>query len=358
LLNFFRFIILHHKKLGANIKMKIKILLLAVIFLNACSHKAAPIVNNSKNLYKKGNNYNKDKYSRAIEEVRQENLEQKSDKNIQVVESVQGKQIQVGQGDTLYSISKKYQTPLRDLIDENKLTAPYVLKSGTKISIPKPIYYEVKTGDTLYSIARAHRMNVESLISLNELKAPYQVNSGQLLKINSNELAKQSEVKVAENVATSGAAKSDIVKNKDVEEKKPAIVENVILDKTNRFIWPINGAIISKFGPKTGGLYNDGINIKAKEGAPVKAAEDGVVAYVGNELKGYGNLIILKHSGGWITAYAHLSKTYVKRGAKVEKSQMIAGVGSSGSVDVSQLYFSLRKGRDAVNPESYLKMQK
>ncbi len=340
--------------------MKIKFLLLAIIFLNACSHKAAPIINNSKNLYKKGNNYNKDKYARAVEEVKQKDLDQKPVDNTKAAESSQSKQIEVAHGDTLYSISKKYQTPLRDLIDENKLTAPYVLKSGTKIIIPKPSYYEVKAGDTLYSVARAHQMNVETLVALNELKAPYQVNLGQLLKINNNEVTKQEKIKAVASVAVSASApvvvKSAVVENKEVAEKKPSIVESILPDKTNRFAWPINGAIISKFGPKTGGLYNDGINIKAKEGAPVKAAEDGVVAYVGNELKGYGNLIILKHSGGWITAYAHLSKTHVKRGAKVEKSQMIAAVGSTGSVDTSQLYFSLRKGRDAVNPESYLKV--
>jgi murein DD-endopeptidase MepM/ murein hydrolase activator NlpD len=79
------------------------------------------------------------------------------------------------------------------------------------------------------------------------------------------------------------------------------------------------------------------------------------VAYVGNELKGYGNLLIIKHSGGWITAYAHLSKTAVKRGQKVNKLDTIAEVGSTGNVSSPQLYFGLRKGRDAVNPENYLR---
>ncbi len=126
-------------------------------------------------------------------------------------------------------------------------------------------------------------------------------------------------------------------------------------DKKNIFSWPVRGAVISKFGPKKGGLYNDGINIKAREGASVGSAEDGVVAYVGNELKGYGNLIIIKHSQGWITAYAHLKEFNVKRGQKILKSQKIGLVGSTGSVSFPQLYFGLRKGREALNPQNYLK---
>ena len=133
----------------------------------------------------------------------------------------------------------------------------------------------------------------------------------------------------------------------------PGFIE-IALDKMNHFSWPIRGEVISKFGPKSGGLYNDGMNIQAAQGDAVRAAEEGVVSYAGNELKGYGNLIIIKHSGGWITAYAHLSKISVKRGQKVLKLAKIGEVGSTGNVTSPQLYFALRKGRDAVNPENYL----
>jgi len=113
--------------------------------------------------------------------------------------------------------------------------------------------------------------------------------------------------------------------------------------------------VVSSFGPKKGGLYNDGINIKAANNQIVKASQDGVVAYVGNELKGYGNLIIIKHSGGWITAYAHLLNTNVKKGLEVKKGQKIAIAGATGNVNFNQLYFSLRKGRKAVDPQKYLR---
>lgn len=120
------------------------------------------------------------------------------------------------------------------------------------------------------------------------------------------------------------------------------------------FAWPAKGKIISKFGAKEGGLYNDGINISASEGASVIAADNGTVVYAGNELRGYGNMILLKHSNGYVTAYAHASDLFVKKGDTVEKGQKIASVGSTGHVSAPQLHFSIRKGRKAIDPQSYL----
>ena len=187
------------------------------------------------------------------------------------------------------------------------------------------------------------------------MKAPYKLNAGQLLKVKNNgEVVVTNEDKKSVAKEKDVPSKQESVASEDSPKKSPAIVEKILEHKNNKFSWPIKGAIISKFGPKKGGLYNDGLNIKAKEGTPVKASEDGLVAYVGNELKGYGNLIILKHSDGWITAYAHLSQTTVKRGEKIKKGKTIGAVGATGNVDSPQLYFGLRKGRDAVNPENYL----
>ena len=112
--------------------------------------------------------------------------------------------------------------------------------------------------------------------------------------------------------------------------------------------------MISNFGPKAGGLHNDGINIAAPEGAPIKAAENGVVVYAGNELRGYGNLLLVRHSDGWVSAYAHTSKFRVAAGEKVKQGQVIAEVGSSGNVDRPQLHFELRKGTRAINPKTLI----
>ncbi len=181
-------------------------------------------------------------------------------------------------------------------------------------------------------------MNLNELVEINNLKPPYQIYAGQKIKISKQKIAQNEQ-----NTIQYAKPKSNIFKEKALSSKE------------NRFSWPVKGEIISEFGPKKGGLYNDGINIKTVLKQEVVSCEDGVVAYVGNELKGYGNLVIIKHSGGWISAYGHLNQGTVLRGEKVKKGQKIALAGATGNVNSPQLYFGLRKGRDAVNPAFYLK---
>ncbi|MGE0753172.1 MAG: murein hydrolase activator EnvC [Variibacter sp.] len=119
---------------------------------------------------------------------------------------------------------------------------------------------------------------------------------------------------------------------------------------TPSFRWPVRGRVIAGFGPKTTGQQNDGINLAVPEGTSVKAAEDGVVAYAGNELKGYGNLVLIRHSNGYVTAYAHASSIKVKRGDSVKRGQIIALAGQTGSVSSPQLHFEIRKGSSPVDP--------
>ncbi|HEX2582339.1 MAG TPA: M23 family metallopeptidase [Dongiaceae bacterium] len=123
------------------------------------------------------------------------------------------------------------------------------------------------------------------------------------------------------------------------------------------FLWPVSGKIIGKFGAAADGLKNDGINIAAPDGAPVKAAADGVVAYAGNELRGFGNLVLIRHANGWITAYAHNDALMVKKGDMVKKGQVIAKVGQTGGVDSPQLHFEVRRGAMAVDPLPHLPPQ-
>jgi murein DD-endopeptidase MepM/ murein hydrolase activator NlpD len=120
------------------------------------------------------------------------------------------------------------------------------------------------------------------------------------------------------------------------------------------FTWPLKGEIVSSFGPKVGGLHNDGINIAAAEGTPVKAAAAGTVAYAGDDLKGFGNLVLIRHSDGWITAYAHLATMNVTKGDEVNAAQTIGTVGQTGSVDSPQLHFELRHGKEAIDPTGKL----
>ena len=120
------------------------------------------------------------------------------------------------------------------------------------------------------------------------------------------------------------------------------------------FGWPVRGRLIAGFGSKPDGTQNDGINLAVPEGTPIKAADDGVVAYAGNELKGYGNLVLIRHTNGFVSAYAHASELMVKRGDTVKRGQVIAHAGQTGNVTSPQLHFEIRKGSTPVDPTQYL----
>jgi murein DD-endopeptidase MepM/ murein hydrolase activator NlpD len=117
-----------------------------------------------------------------------------------------------------------------------------------------------------------------------------------------------------------------------------------------KFIWPVEGKLMSEYGSKGDGLHNDGINIAAPKGAPVFAAAPGVVAYAGNEIRGFGNLLLIQHADGWMTAYAHNDKLLVRRGDRVQQGQQISAVGATGNVSSPQLHFEIRRGKRAVDP--------
>jgi murein DD-endopeptidase MepM/ murein hydrolase activator NlpD len=123
---------------------------------------------------------------------------------------------------------------------------------------------------------------------------------------------------------------------------------------TPGFRWPVRGRIIAGFGTETNGQRNDGINLAVPEGTSIKAAETGTVAYAGSELKGYGNLVLVRHPNGFVTAYAHSSELLVKRGDQVKRGQIIARAGQTGNVSSPQLHFEIRKGATPVDPTRYL----
>jgi murein DD-endopeptidase MepM/ murein hydrolase activator NlpD len=117
------------------------------------------------------------------------------------------------------------------------------------------------------------------------------------------------------------------------------------------FRWPARGRVIAGFSGRGG---NEGINIAVPEGTPVKAAESGTVAYAGSELKGYGNLVLIRHPNGYVSAYAHNGELKVKRGDTVKRGQVVASSGQTGNVSSPQLHFELRKGSAPVDPTPYL----
>lgn len=310
-----------------------------------------------------------------------------------------GGMVIVKQGDTLYSLSRRHQVSLRGLIVSNNVRPPYNLKPGQRLVLPAPREHVVRAGDTLYDISRAYGVDVSSLARINRIVPPYRILPGQTLRLpdttspvfaaarpaprpspprTSRKSPPQASPKSPPQVASRPASRPSPpqTSRKSPPEAaprpapreagpKPGIkprsptrqivrVPPPPRKKGGGFIWPVRGKVLSSFGSKGGGLHNDGINIAAPKGAAVKAAENGVVAYAGNEIRGYGNLLLIRHSGGWITAYAHADKLLVQRGDKVNKGQVIARVGHTGNVVSPQLHFEIRKGKQAVNPIQHL----
>lgn len=138
-------------------------------------------------------------------------------------------------------------------------------------------------------------------------------------------------------------------------QKKNAAANAPVTATTAKFIWPVQSSkVIASFGPKSNGVKNDGITIAAPGGEPVWASADGEVVYVGDELRSYGNMVIIKHNGGKTTSYAHLNRSNVEKYDRVKQGDIIGFVGSSGNAPKSQLYFSMRQGNDPIDPTKVL----
>ncbi len=256
----------------------------------------------------------------------------------------------VARGDTVYDLARRHGVPMRTLIEANGLRPPYWLKVGQRIVLPPARQHVVQRGESIYSISRNFGVASSSLANANGLTNDFRLYPGQTLQIpggGGSSAAYRSERPTVASTSTDRRAAAPL-------PKAPAPIPNPSA-RSGTFIWPVSGKLLSGFGVKGNGLHNDGINIAVARGTPVRAAENGVVAYAGNEIRGFGNMLLIKHAGGWVSAYAHNAEILVKRGTRVKKGDIIAKVGSSGSVDSPQLHFELRRGKEAVDPTKYLK---
>lgn len=281
----------------------------------------------------------------------------------------------VSKGDTLYSISRRYRLPMRDIVVLNNITQPFKLYVGQRIKLPPPQEYRVEQGDTLYGVSRLFNLNVSEVARLNAVEPPYILKVGQVLRLPAvirqarpqSSLASAAPSPVRKPAAlmdgvpvpqgkpvqlarSSGAAGQDQPQSLKISRVRTQAPKRV----SSKFLKPVQGKIISSYGAKSNGLYNDGINIAAPRGTPVKAAENGVVVYAGNALKGSGNLILVRHEGRWMSAYAHLDSIGVRKGQVVKRGSVIGKVGSTGSVSTSQLHFEVRRGTSALDPMRYM----
>lgn len=260
-----------------------------------------------------------------------------------------------GRGDTVYGLSRRHRVPVRAIIEANGLRPPYHLKAGQKVVLPRGRRHTVRRGETLYGIAREYRVNPYALARANGLRPPYPIQAGQRLVLpgRAGKTIRTASARIVPRAAPVTTSRRPSLSQKT--SPPPPAVPKPPPASGKGFIWPVKGRVVSGFGAKAGGLRNDGINIAAKRGAPVKAAENGIIAYAGNELRGFGNLLLIKHSGGWVSAYAHTGKMLVKRGDRVRKGQQIATVGSTGNVKNPQLHFELRRGNRVLDPRKYLR---
>jgi murein DD-endopeptidase MepM/ murein hydrolase activator NlpD len=270
--------------------------------------------------------------------------------------------------ENIWRISKNYAIPMQELIVRNRLVPPYVLKVGQRLDIPPPRQYTVKSGDTIFEIARLFSLSMSRLVRLNSLSAPYNISIGQVLKLPMSydlPVAKKSSAPMGEQYvhmsvpvsrpqnATGTSANKQTRQAKQGTPKKRGskyIKTKIPPRSSSRFAWPLKGKILSSYGSKNNGLYNDGINIAMPRGSAVKASGNGVVVYTGDEISGYGNLVLIKHVNGWISAYAHLDRITAVRGDTIKRGVRLGTVGSTGNVDTPQLHFELRQGAQTKNP--------
>ncbi len=293
--------------------------------------------------------------------------------------------ITVQHGDTADTLSRRYGVPPPALRAANNLPVGSSLQPGQQVVIPvyhmgtqpapvaaraapktitmsapkHSLTHKIAHGDTIYSLARRYKKRPGEIARANNIDLNTKLRVGQTLSIPGATIAATKptpaprasvpQPKRAEAPAPKPATETVANVNPITPEPAPA------LSGPPQFRWPVQGRIISAFGPKPNGQHNDGFNIAVPENTPIKAAEDGIVAYAGNELKGYGNLVLIRHADGWVTAYAHASAIVVRRGEQVKRGQVIARAGQTGGVVTPQVHFEIRKGSQPVDPAAHLK---
>jgi murein DD-endopeptidase MepM/ murein hydrolase activator NlpD len=261
-----------------------------------------------------------------------------------------GTAITVAAGDTVDTIARRYGVPASAIMQANNIAAPATIHPGQRLVIPR--YNAPRVATTPASAPRPAGDAGVHVVG-DRLIIP----GAQAAAVKANAPAAAAQPK---SVVASAAPKeaepvqsASVVAPTDPLDKEAAKLADGAGAVPN-FRWPANGRVIAGYGTTTNGQQNDGINIALPENTPVKAAEDGVVAYAGNELKGHGNLVLVRHPNGYVTAYAHAKELLVKRGDQVKRGQVLARSGQTGNVNAPQLHFEIRKGSSPLDPTRFL----
>lgn len=242
---------------------------------------------------------------------------------------IAGERVVANEKTTAYAIAKKYNVQMNDVIVLNRLPSPYVIWPGQEIALPSNAQSTRRTGN-LPANNNYHANNYiptqkqSSAVAVSELPPP---------------------------VYQSPAYRAEPLANQIRNDPQQALAPSL---SDVRFVWPVEGPILAGFGPRNSGGKNDGLNIAAPRGAPVVAAANGVVLHAGNDTKGYGNLVLIRHGDGYITAYAHLDRMIVDKDSVIAKGDMIGMVGSTGDVKGPQLHFEVRYNGKPVDPTPQL----
>jgi murein DD-endopeptidase MepM/ murein hydrolase activator NlpD len=243
----------------------------------------------------------------------------------------------VGNGETLFSLGRKFGVSPYEIADANGLPHDAQLTLGQAVRIPGG------AGNPVVAAKKPTMQSEKQLASASDELPAAEDSEVAPAKVTDRLAATDPAPAASAPKAETAAPSADQVTEQAPIEGGPAGMR-----------WPVRGKVISAFGPKSNGLKNEGINIAVPEGTSVRAAEGGVVAYAGNELKGYGNLILIRHDTGYVTAYAHAKELFVKRGDTVKRGDVIAKAGQTGSVSSPQLHFEVRKGATALDPIKFL----
>lgn len=298
-----------------------------------------------------------------------------------------GRAVTVQQGETVYSLSRKHNVPAEVILKANNLQSASMIQPGQRLVIPMrrnasapanqnvpaanpSAMHTTASGDTIYSLSRKYKVTPRAIAGANNMTLSTQLKVGQQIRIPAaapiaNTPAAQPQP-LQRNVQTVPQSQPQQVVQSDnvpAPENVGVVRPNTVptVSDTPRaqntaptFHWPVRGRILSAYGKKPNGQQNDGINVSVPDGTPIRASEDGVVAYAGNELKGFGNLVLIRHADNWVTAYAHLGTIDVKKDQKVKRGEIIARAGQTGGVTSPQLHFEIRKGSNPVDPEKHL----
>ena len=270
---------------------------------------------------------------------------------------VRGAIRQARAGETVRSVGEATGVGANAIIRANGLTPPYALRAGQTLIVPGGRYHRVGVGDTGIAIARAYGVAWSRIIDANALAEPFDLRIGQRLVLpdRAGSSGRRSDDRAMEqraaafqigidDIVTGGA----LARPGTWTARQPSPPAKLAAASPRAFLWPASGPIVASFGSQGRGRINQGLDVAASPGSLVRATAGGEVAYVGRGVPGFGGLILVRHDGGWISAYGRIASAVVGRGARVSAGQSIGRLGEDA------LHFELRRARIAVDPVRYL----